>query len=100
MSTIQRVTLTLPADILMKARELSEGNLSQFVAKVLREHFENERLRKLRDDLIAGYLANAEEDLETAEAFRYAEDEAVALYVPGYVEPDAEEQPVLTGQEQ
>jgi hypothetical protein len=42
--------------------------------------------------LVAGYQANAEEALEIAEAFRYAEDEAVALHVPPYehqvAEPD------------
>lgn len=99
MSNIQRVTLTLPADVLAYARERSAGNLSQFVASVLREHSENERLRRLREDLIAAAIAKADEDLETAEAFRYAEDEAVALYVPPYVEADSAEQtPVLSAQ--
>jgi hypothetical protein len=86
MSTTQRVTITLPVDVLEQARTESEGNLSRLVAIVLRDHFERERLRQLREDLIAGYIANAEDDLATAEAFRYAEDEAVALYVPPYVE--------------
>jgi len=101
MSNLQRVTLTLPADVLTQARELSNGNLSQFVATMLGEHFEYERLRRLRDDLIAGCIANAEEDLETAAAFQYAEDEAVQLYVPAYIEDDAEvfQAPALSGQE-
>jgi len=84
MSSMQRVTLTLPSDVLAQARELSQGNLSQFVASVLRDHLEHERLRQLHDALVAGYQANAEEALEIAEAFRYAEDEAVALHVPPY----------------
>ncbi len=84
MSTVQRVTLTLPADLLAQARELSQGNLSQLVANVLRQHFEHEQRRILREELIAGYIANAEEALEIATAFRYAEDEAVALHVPPY----------------
>jgi len=92
MSNLQRVTLTLPTDLLTQARELSNGNLSQFVATMLREHFESEQRRSLREELIAGYIANAEEALEMAEAFRYAEDEAVALHVPPYehhvAEPD------------
>src|SRR5437773_9196603 len=91
MSKTQRVTLTLPADILTQARAASQGNLSQFIGDVLREHFEYKRLEQLRDALIAGAIANAEDDLETAEAFRYAEDEAVALYVPPYVEDEAAE---------
>jgi hypothetical protein len=91
MSTTQRVTITLPVDVLEQARTESEGNLSRLVATVLRDHFERERLRQLREDLIAGALANAAEDLETAEAFQYAEDEAVARYVPPYFEDEAEE---------
>jgi hypothetical protein len=91
MDKSQRVTLTLPADLLEQARLASGGNLSQFMSTVLREHFEDERLRRLREDLIAAAIAKAEEDLEIAEAFRYAEDEAVARYVPPYFESDEEE---------
>ena len=86
MSTVQRVTLTLPADVLIQARELSQGNLSQLVANILRDYVEHEQLQRLHDELVAGYQANAEEALEIAAAFRYAEDEAVALHVPPYGE--------------
>ena len=86
MGNVQRVTLTLPADVLAQARELSQGNLSQFVANVLRDYVEHEQLQQLHNVLVAGYQANAEEALEIAEAFRYAEDEAVALHVPPYAE--------------
>ena len=86
MSTVQRVTLTLPADVLAQVRELSQGNVSQFVANILRQHFEQEQQRILREELIAGYIANAEEALAIAEEFRYAEDEALALHVPPYDE--------------
>jgi hypothetical protein len=91
MSKIQRVTLTLPADLLAQARQMSKGNLSHYIGNILREHFEYKRLEQLRDALIAGAIANAEDDLEIAEAFRYAEDEAVALYVPPYGEDEAAE---------
>ena len=86
MSTVQRITLTLPADVLSQVRELSQGNLSQFVAHILRDYVEHERLQRLHNELVAGYQANAEEALEIATAFRYAEDEAVALHVPPYAE--------------
>lgn len=92
MSRTQRVTFSLPADLLEQARAASEGNLSKLVTNALYEHFEQERRRKLRESLIAGYQAHAEEALEMAEAFRYAEDEAVALYVPPFVINEAEEQ--------
>jgi hypothetical protein len=85
MSNTLRVTLTLPADVLSEARKMSQGNLSQFVGNVLREHLEAERMLRLHEALVAGYQANAEEALEMAEAFRYAEDEAVARYVPPYI---------------
>jgi metal-responsive CopG/Arc/MetJ family transcriptional regulator len=84
MSTVQRVTLTLPVDVLTQVRELSQGNLSQLVAHILRDYVEHEQLQQLHNQLVAGYQANAEEALEIAAAFRYAEDEAVALHVPPY----------------
>jgi hypothetical protein len=88
MSKTERVTLTLPADVLAQAREQSQGNLSRLVAQVLHDHFETKRLQELHDALVAGAIAHAEEDLEIAQAFRYAEDEAVARYVPPYVEDE------------
>lgn len=100
MSTSQRVTISLPADLLEQVRAASEGNLSKFTATVLREHFEQERRRELREALIAGAIAHAEEDLATAEAFRYAEDEAVALYVlPHEENADAQDYLVVAEQE-
>ncbi|MDQ2996514.1 MAG: type II toxin-antitoxin system CcdA family antitoxin [Chloroflexota bacterium] len=86
MSTVQRVTLTLPADVLAQVRQLSQGNVSQLVAHILRDYVEHEQLQRLHNELVAGYQANAEEALEIATAFRYAEDEAVALHVPPYRE--------------
>jgi metal-responsive CopG/Arc/MetJ family transcriptional regulator len=98
MSNVQRVTLTLPADLLTQVRELSQGNVSQLVANILRDYVEHEQLQQLHDQLVAGYQANAEEALEIAAAFRYAEDEAVALHVPPYnahqvAEPDLPAEP-------
>jgi hypothetical protein len=90
MNKTERVTLTLPADVLAHAREQSQGNLSHFVAQVLHDHFEHERLQRLHDALVAGAIAHAEEDLQIAQAFQYAEDEAVALHVPPYVEDEAD----------
>ena len=94
MSNLQRVTLTLPADVLTQARELSRGNLSQFVANVLRQHFEQEQRRILREELIAGYIANADEALAIAEEFRYADYEVTMKYVP----PSPELEPEHAGE--
>jgi hypothetical protein len=82
MGTIQRVTITLPSDLLAQAREQSQGNLSQFIAGVLREHFEGERRRQLREALIAGAIANAEDDRRIAEEFRFSDYEVTMKYVP------------------
>jgi metal-responsive CopG/Arc/MetJ family transcriptional regulator len=82
MSKSQRVTLTLPADVLAQAREASQGNLSQFIGDILREHLDHKRLEQLRDALIAGAIANAEDDRVIAEEFRYADYEATLKYVP------------------
>ena len=94
MSTVQRVTLTLPADVLAQVRELSQGNVSQFVANVLRQHFEYEQQRILREELIAGYIANAEEALAIAEEFRYSDYEVTMKYVP----PSPELEPEHAGE--
>lgn len=90
MSTVQRVTLTLPADVLAQVRQLSQGNVSQFVANVLRQYFDHEQRRILREELIAGYIANAEEALAIAEEFRYSDYEVTMKYVPPSpeLEPD------------
>lgn len=82
MNTTQRVTITLPPDILTQAREMSDGNLSQFIAAVLKAHFEQEKRRKLREALIAAAIAKAEEDLAIAEEFKYVDYETVMKYVP------------------
>ena len=82
MNKTERVTLTLPADVLARARERSQSNLSRFVAQVLHNYFEQERLQELHDALVAGAIAHAEEDLAIAEEFRYADYEATMKYVP------------------
>lgn len=91
MSNVQRVTLTLPADIVAEARSLSQGNLSQFISNILSEYFEQERRQQLREVLIAGYQANAEEALAIAEEFRFADYEATMKYVPPSPEPGSED---------
>ena len=75
MQSRQRVTLTLPLDVLEEAKALSQGNLSRFVGSSLREHLQGLRRKKLRADLVAGYTAGAELDLEIAEAFRFSDHE-------------------------
>lgn len=82
MNTTQRVTISLPADLLQQIRQASDGNVSKLITDALREHFENERRRVLRESLIAGYQAHAEEALAMAEEFKYVDYETVIKYVP------------------
>ena len=49
---------------------------------LLRQHFEYEQRRILREELIAGYIANADEALAIAEEFRYSDYEVTMKYVP------------------
>jgi len=51
---VQRITLTLPEDIIAEAKGLCQGNFSQFVTKVLRDHLEAVRIQQLRIALEAG----------------------------------------------
>ena len=53
MNVSQRITISLPADLLNQVRQASDGNVSQFITNILREHLEQERRRKLREALIA-----------------------------------------------
>lgn len=94
MDKTERVTLTLPASVLAQAREQSQGNLSRFIAQVLHEHFEHERLQELHDALVAGATAHAEEDLAIAEEFRYADYEVTMKHVP----PSPELEPEHAGE--
>jgi metal-responsive CopG/Arc/MetJ family transcriptional regulator len=82
MITIQRVTLTLPGELVTQARELSNGNLSQFVSQVLSDYIAQEHRRRLREALIAGAIAQAEEALAIAEEFSYTDYEVTMRYCP------------------
>ncbi len=82
MSTRQRITLTLPTEVLVAVRAESQGNVSQFVATVLSSYFDKVRQEKLRQSLVAGYLAEAESDLSLSEEFRYFDQEVFERYLP------------------
>jgi hypothetical protein len=71
-----RVTLTLDQRLLEEARAMSEGNLSRYIAGLLRERLEAVRRQRLGDALREGYLAEAQADLEIAEEYRFVEGES------------------------
>ena len=77
-----RVTVTLDEDLHRKAKALNGRNFSKLVGGLLQDHLENERKRKLRDDLIAGCIANAELDLEICREWAYVDSEMALSIEP------------------
>ncbi len=80
MQSRQRITLTLPQEIISQARIHGQGNLSQFVTQVLREHFDAVRLHRLRRALEEGYKEDAQQDLALSEEFRFSDQEIAARW--------------------
>lgn len=85
MSATEKVTLTMPQDLMqeVRARTPSRGQ-SKFVAEAVQYYIERQRLIELRERLIAGYQANAEADAAMAAEWAPLEDEAWLKYVPPY----------------
>ena len=79
----QRITLSLPADLVSAARAASGGNLSRFVASVLRHNLARIRRRELRKALAAGYAAEAELDLAICDEYRHVDREMAEHQEPG-----------------
>ena len=72
---LARVTLTLDRQLLEEARLLSGGNFSRFISSLLEERLYELRRQRLREELRAGYEAEAAHDLEIAAEYRYVDDE-------------------------
>lgn len=73
----QKVTLTLPQELLEKLRErVPERKLSQYVTEALAERLAMEERAALRERLKEQYLVRAAQDRELAQEFFVAEQEA------------------------
>ena len=85
----EKVTLTLPLDLMETVRTLAAPRQqSQFIAEAI-EYFIAEKQRKsLRERLIAGYQANAAADVEIAAAWSTLEDEVWLNHIPAYETED------------
>jgi len=78
--SIKRIGVSIPDSILKDLRALiPERKRSDYIVRVLREKIGEEKKRKLREKMIAGYRANSATDAETAEAWRSLEEEADSL---------------------
>jgi metal-responsive CopG/Arc/MetJ family transcriptional regulator len=76
MSQKEKVTLTLPSEVMDAVREEAEPRgYSKFIAKAVTYYIQEQRRSALRERLIAGYQASAEHDRALAEEWRHAEEE-------------------------
>ena len=72
----EKVTLTLPSDVMDAVREEAEPRgYSKFIAEAVAYYIQEKRRLALRERLIAGYQASAEQDQALAEEWRHAEEE-------------------------
>jgi metal-responsive CopG/Arc/MetJ family transcriptional regulator len=75
-SNREKVTLTLPSEVMDAVREEAEPRgYSKFIAEAVTFYIQEQRRSALRDRLIAGYQASAERDQALAEEWRHAEEE-------------------------
>lgn len=76
MTQKEKVTLTLPSEVMDAVREEAEPRgYSKFIAEAVTYYVQEQRRSALRDRLIAGYQVNAERDQALAEEWRHAEEE-------------------------
>ena len=84
MSQKEKVTLTLPSEVMDAVREEAEPRgYSKFIAEAVTYYIQEQRRSALRERLIAGYQADAERDQELAEEWRHVEEKVW----PEYTDP-------------
>jgi metal-responsive CopG/Arc/MetJ family transcriptional regulator len=85
MATTEKVTLTLPKDLMDTVREIApRRGISRFVSEALEYFIEARRRQALRERLKAGYLADAALDREMAEEWRPLEEKTWMRHVAPY----------------
>jgi len=76
MSEKEKVTLTLPSEVMDAVREeASPRGYSKFIAEAVTYYIQEQRRSALRERVIAGYRSEAERDGALAEEWRHAEEE-------------------------
>ena len=76
MSQKEKVTLTLPTEVMDAVREEAEPRgYSKFIAKAVTYYIQEQRRSALRERLVEGYQVSAERDQALAEEWRHAEEE-------------------------
>ena len=94
MKDVEKVTLSLPRQLMAQVRELSPTRgQSEFVASAIDYYLTVHRRRALKERLVAGYKAYAAEDTALAEEWRAADDEAWLDAVDEYTPAEEYDEP-------
>jgi metal-responsive CopG/Arc/MetJ family transcriptional regulator len=81
MITTEKVTVTLPTNLMVLVRTLAPGrSQSQFIAEALRTYIAEQQRKSLRERLIAGYQTNARADSALAAEWEPIADETWPTY--------------------
>ena len=81
MSDKEKVTLTLPSEVMDAVRERAEPRgYSKFIAEAVTYYIREQQRLALRERLIEGYQASAERDRALAEEWWSLEDEVWPEY--------------------
>lgn len=82
MSQKEKVTLTLPSEVMDAVREDAEPRgYSKYIAKAVTYYIQEQRRLALRERLISGYQATADRDQALAEQWRALEEDVWQEYV-------------------
>ena len=93
MSIKQKVTLTLPNDLMEAVREIAPPRgQSKFIAEAVEYFIALKRRQTLREKLIEGYQVMAAESLAITKEWEQIGDEAWLQSVPFYEEGSTNEQ--------
>lgn len=75
----KRINIILPEQtVVVLDRITTKGNRSRFISRAVHFYIENQGKQNLREQLKAGYIANAERDLALAAEWFPLEEEANA----------------------
>ena len=85
MTVKEKVTLTLPQELMATVREMAPARgQSKFIAEAVEYFIAEKRRQILREKLIAGYQATAEDALAVTKEWEPVDAEAWGTHVPPY----------------
>jgi len=85
MTVKEKVTLTLPRSLMETVRQMTPPRgQSKFVAEAVEYYIKEQRRQTLREELIEGYKAMAEESLSLTQEWESVGDEAWLKHTPPY----------------